>query len=380
MKKAVVVLYMKHNTQSTSPTFMNKTLKIIGLGIAATLVLVGVFLNLFSQQKRLDASAITLVKTDSLDKDILWIGTRDGLKKALVEGTQLRGLQTFLRGEEITDVVFDSPNEILIGSRNGIYKMAPDGTQLSNLTATQFGEVHVVAVTHEPNDPRKIYAVVQDGLIRSKDGGITWTRIREGLNLRYTAPWGSELTYNIISTSLHQTLDSDTIYVGTNGTGIFKIRIDQDFWVPVNTGLSPSIGAAPIAPVESIAVDPHNPDTVYITLEVKGIFKSVDGGQNWIRLTQGLPETYYHRTAPSLVSIGKTDRVVAAINRPLLSQIEGAVFLSINSGQSWQKIARFGEAISHLSIIDSTSDILFMVDEQIIWLTPNGDRFNTVEF
>jgi photosystem II stability/assembly factor-like uncharacterized protein len=48
----------------------------------------------------------------------------------------------------------------------------------------------------------------------------------------------------------------------------------------------------PDAPVLSLAVDPNNPNTVYATIDANGIFKTIDGGQNWASVNTGLTDLF----------------------------------------------------------------------------------------
>ena len=66
----------------------------------------------------------------------------------------------------------------------------------------------------------------------------------------------------------------DTVYAATNGMGFARLGPDGKFLAGSNEGLMSSI-------VLSLAVDPHDANTVYAGTGGSGVFKSADGGKHW---------------------------------------------------------------------------------------------------
>jgi cysteine-rich repeat protein len=75
-----------------------------------------------------------------------------------------------------------------------------------------------------------------------------------------------------------------TLYVGTDGDGVFKSTNGGGIWVAVNTDLSEGF-------VDSIAVAPSSPSTLYAGTSGGGVFKSTDGGAGWTAMNRGLTNT-----------------------------------------------------------------------------------------
>jgi hypothetical protein len=85
--------------------------------------------------------------------------------------------------------------------------------------------------------------------------------------------------------------DSDTVYVGTGGGGVWKTTDSGTNWAPL-TGNLPASGS------QAIVFDPTNPDIVYdgtgnYFYGALGVLKSTDGGSIWTTLTGfGADSTY----------------------------------------------------------------------------------------
>jgi photosystem II stability/assembly factor-like uncharacterized protein len=61
-------------------------------------------------------------------------------------------------------------------------------------------------------------------------------------------------------------------------------------WVPINNGL---YGGS----VNSLAIDPKNTQVIYAGTNGDGIFKSTDGGNSWNKINTGLTDTHIRSLA-----------------------------------------------------------------------------------
>jgi len=128
-------------------------------------------------------------------------------------------------------------------------------------------------------------------------------------------------------------------YFGATGGGLWKTVDGGNEWFPVTDGqiTSSSVGA--------VAVAETNPDIVYIGMgEVQlrgsitqgdGVYKSKDGGKTWRHLglseTQAISRIRIHPTNPDIA-------YVAALGHPYGDNEERGVFKTTDGGNTWEKI------------------------------------------
>jgi photosystem II stability/assembly factor-like uncharacterized protein len=130
-----------------------------------------------------------------------------------------------------------------------------------------------------------LYAGTDDGRIwRTKDGGKTWTEIRNGA-----------VPQKFVSRIVASRYEIGTVYMTQTG------RRDDDFqvylWKSLNFGdtWQDISGNIPAGPVNVIREDPVNPDILYAGTD-GSVFISKDGGKRWDILGT-LPFSYVHDLA-----------------------------------------------------------------------------------
>src|SRR5437867_11199383 len=106
------------------------------------------------------------------------------------------------------------------------------------------------------------------------------------------------------------------LYAAT-GDGIVRLEEDGDVW-SVTSFLSGSAA-------QCLAVDPHDPDTVYAGLREGGVRRTDDGGQTWIDCA--LPEPGVFSLA-----VSAADGAVYAGTEP------SRLFRSDDRGASWREL------------------------------------------
>ena len=74
-----------------------------------------------------------------------------------------------------------------------------------------------------------------------------------------------------------------TLYAGNEILGVFKSVDGGENWTPVNDGLTNLW-------ITSLAIDPQTPSTLYAGTN-DGAFVSLDGGLSWQAASEGLPDT-----------------------------------------------------------------------------------------
>ena len=128
-------------------------------------------------------------------------------------------------------------------------------------------------------------------------------------------------------------------YFGATGGGLWKTTDGGQEWLPVTDGqiTSSSIGA--------VAVAETNPDVVFIgggetelrgsITQGDGVYKSIDGGKTWrhmgLRETQAISRIRIHPTNPEVV-------YVSALGHPYGENEERGIFRSVDGGNTWKKV------------------------------------------
>ncbi|MCB2170938.1 MAG: hypothetical protein KQI78_25040 [Deltaproteobacteria bacterium] len=87
--------------------------------------------------------------------------------------------------------------------------------------------------------------------------------------------------------------DPDTMYVTDALAGVFKSTDGGRNWSPINEGISVRAGlTSDQIPVFCATIDPNDADTLWVGMfGTRGLFKSTDGGQNWTARENGIVES-----------------------------------------------------------------------------------------
>ena len=155
--------------------------------------------------------------------------------------------------------------------------------------------------------------------------------------------------------------DPSTVYVGAASGGVWKTTNAGTTWTPI-------FDKETVQSIGDMALDPTNPDVVYVgTGEANlrnsvsfgdGVYKSTDGGKTWKNL--GLADTEH--IARIVVSPKDAQRVyVAATGHAFGPNAERGVFMSANGGQSFDKVLYLDDrhGAADLDIDPANPNILF---------------------
>ena len=113
-----------------------------------------------------------------------------------------------------------------------------------------------------------IYAIGRYHQAFSTDNGVTWQSC------------GEDVTASQSDTRLALDLQGSRLYLATPGQGMFVSTDECQSWQSSNEGLSNLF-------VNTVAIDPNNPDIVYTGTD-GGAYISFDSGQNWNQINTGL--------------------------------------------------------------------------------------------
>lgn len=232
----------------------------------------------------------------------------------------------------------------------GLWKTEDAGMYWKNISDGYFktGSVGAVAVADsDPNivycgmgehAPRGVMTSYGDGVYKSTDAGKSWNRI------------GLEKTQHISEVIIHPA-NPDLVYVGAQGPlygpsperGLFRSTDGGKNWKKIlyvneNTGCA------------DLSMDPNNPRILYAVMwehgrrpwqvisggPGSGLYKSIDGGETWEKIQQGLPKEL-GKMAVS-VSGANSDRVYALVESDSEKEL-GGLFVSSNGGKNWSRVS-----------------------------------------
>ena len=217
------------------------------------------------------------------------------------------------------------------------------------------------------------------GVYRSGDGGQSWKHV------------GLSDTRSISRVLVHPQ-DPDTVYVGALGhlfgpnqeRGVFKSVDGGQSWEKV-LYVDDRHGVA------DMDMDPTNPNVLFAALwhfdrkpwthtsgsEQGGVWRSVDGGKSWKKLTKGLPKLMGRIGVKVAPSDPKVVYVIAESKA-------GTLFRSDDRGESFRKISDKPEIVSRglyytdLRVHPKSADVVFAVSSLLQKSIDGGKHFERI--
>jgi photosystem II stability/assembly factor-like uncharacterized protein len=221
-------------------------------------------------------------------------------------------------GGDVRSLAYDphNPDHIFLGTSTGtLFSSTDGGHSWSRFAHLGSGDDYVIDhLAIDPQNSDKMYAAAwsvenqQSGdLFRSDDGGKTWESI--------PAMHGKSIRAMAIAA-----FDSKTLVTGAID-GVFRSTDGAKNWQKI------SAGSHEVHSIESIAIDPKNPDVVYAgTWHLA--WKTDDGGATWRHISKGMIED---SDVFSIIVDSSNPSVVFA------SACSG-IYKSQSAGDSFQKI------------------------------------------
>ena len=306
-----------------------------------------------------------------------------------------RNIGPFRGGSSTTSTGITGDDQIYyMGTTGGgVWKTEDAGVSWNNISDGYFktGSVGAVSVSESDNNivvvgmgespVRGVMTSSGDGVYKSTDAGETWEHI------------GLEHTKHISQVRIHPT-NPDIMYVsaqgspysGTDERGIYRTKDGGNSWervlfVDSNSGAN------------DLAIDYTNPRVLYAAFwdhqrlpwyvrsggKGSGIWKSVDGGDTWKKLTEGLPNSV----------MGKIGVAVSRANPKLVYAIieseEGGLYRSDDGGNSWRLIndERVLRTRSwyymHIYADPSDENIVYVLNAPMMRSIDGGKTFSNIQ-
>ncbi|HEY5043844.1 MAG TPA: SBBP repeat-containing protein [Verrucomicrobiae bacterium] len=243
----------------------------------------------------------------------------------------------------------DSPNFPVLDAvqpagEQGLF-MSDNGATSWNLSNAGLASGVIYSIQVDPANPMIVYALTANGCFKSMDGGADWTSASSGLGYVAASTYGSPASLLALDP-----LHSGTIYVA-GYAGIYKTTNGAAGWMLASAGI-------PSNPwVQTVAVDPNVPTTLYAGTYFNGLYKSTNGAATWNIATNGLNSLNFDAL---VVDPNNSSNVYAGAGA--YTSIV-SLYKSTNGGGNWSLLGGGlrGGAVNLLATSASTSTTIYSV-------------------
>jgi len=266
--------------------------------------------------------------------DVLIAGAENsGIFRSTNDGMNWQ--QTSLNYGTLECAARDSLGTLFAGTYGyGIFRSTDRGVNWTKLSNSPDGDILGLTVTP---DNRLLASTFYNGLFGSTDAGVTW--IQTGLLF---SQWPTPIW----------SINSDPaghLYAGPANRGLYKSTNNGSSWsYETSTGSATVFSFAVMSP------------TQFFLGSDWGVYKSLDGGSNWIDVNDGLTETHVNSVAVSP-------------NGTMCAATEGGVFISTNAGTNWISVTSgLPTSRFHTSAINSKGYFFVGADGEGVFRSTDG--------
>ncbi|MDZ4707368.1 MAG: T9SS type A sorting domain-containing protein [Saprospiraceae bacterium] len=227
------------------------------------------------------------------------------------------------------------------------------------------GEVYNKAASIPSIGDRTSRGTYGIGILKSRDGGKSWTQSLAITNSIVTGVQDLEF----------DPYDDQILYAATTN-GLYKSTNQGSSWTLIH----------PVAMAVDVDLNPKNPEIIFVTHgsyldnDVSGIYRSNNSGSSFIKLKNGLPESYSGK-AKVTISKSNSDVMYASIANAFKSI---GLFMSLDAGSSWdlindKDVADIQGWYSHDVAVHSTEpNVLANVGQNAYFSDNNGLNYTNV--
>jgi photosystem II stability/assembly factor-like uncharacterized protein len=291
----------------------------------------------------------------------------------------------------------DNPNHMYVTdawagvfiSSNGGQTWYPSNEGITTRTGDSGDAIPVFCLTIDPHDNDIIWIGTQNvrGIFKSTDAGRTWVQKDngvieyEGITFRGLTidPRTSDTVYaaaEIASYAWSNQEQTGREFDKTKGV-VYKTTDGGESWTAVWRGNNLA---------RYIWISPHDPEVLYISTGIfdreaansdhtinkaggEGVVKSIDGGQTWQSVNNGLSNLYVgtlfmHPTNPDILLAGTGNNAYPE---------GGGVYLTTNGGTLWQEVLG-NENINSVEYALSNPNIAYAGSAGAIYRSENGGQ------
>jgi photosystem II stability/assembly factor-like uncharacterized protein len=244
------------------------------------------------------------------------------------------------------------------------------------------GPASIGAIAIAASDPRVIYVgtgqvttrydiAAGEGMFKSSDGGATWSPVGLERTRHIGSIWvdPGDARHVLVAALGH-------VFGPNDERGVYRSRDGGAHWTRT-LSVSADTGAV------DIVADPQDANVVFASVwQVRyhpwmsyftpdygpesGVYRSVDGGEHWTRLSAGgWPEGELGRIGLAAAHVGDTTRVYAVVD----AEKAGGLYRSDDAGAHWQHVNDDAELVSgyfsRLTVLPGDADTVFAMGRSI---------------
>ena len=323
-------------------------------------------------QGMIDDSDMFSIAVDRTDTQRVFASACSGIYRSSSRGDLWTKMQGIPGTNRRTHIILQDPVDekvIYAGTTQGLWK-SPDGGSTWQKTNPYPYVINSIAI--DPTDHNQLYlATDRSGILKSRDGGLTFQALNEGFINRNIGGFVSE-----------DALYLSSLYDGDFG-GIFS---------SVDAGRSWKLNANQVAlkgkNVISLAVSPVNSRLLFAGT-YEGLLRSDDGGLSWRPVTGVLPRptTAAKAARGKIVTVSTAARLpetkifdvrfsTAAANTVYVATAQG-LFESSDNGTTWKKTSGLVSAGAVYKVVLHGSDPNWIIAQLSNRVYVSGDRAAT---
>jgi len=255
------------------------------------------------------------------------------------------------------------PDIAWVGARDaGVFKTLDGGqTWAPSREGLTFYPIRHLVV--DPTNHARLYAGTDfDGVWKSTDGGENWFKASTGVDDRF-----------VIFNMAIDPSNTDIVYAGGFGGvaqtigAVYRSTTAGAAWTRTDAGIEPT-GSTWVNGIQSLAIDPDVPTTLYAGTTYEGIFRTTNAGTTWSAINDGVPwlaEPDWRKSIDALAVDhhhgGRPSAVISTVD-----------YYVLDPSDVWQVLSHDFLAGKRLAFHPTVSDRVMMAGGSYVWSTDGG--------